>query len=195
MQKETEVKMANLEKIIKKNSELMELLKIIYSFQLKDCWLCAGTIRNYIWDYLSERNISSDINFSDIDVIFFDKNISYEQTVSIENEIKKKYPRYNWEIKNQYYMNIHSPNTEKYTSSTDTVSKFPEKCTAIAARLDNNQELELFTPYGTEDLINFKVSPTPHYSFDKERQVVYNERIRKKNWIEFWPNLYIEIIE
>ena len=164
--------MANLEKIIKKNSELMELLKIIYSFQLKDCWLCAGTIRNYIWDYLSGRNISSDINFSDIDVIFFDKNISYEQTVSIENEIKKK-----------------------YTSSTDAVSKFPEKCTAIAARLDNNQELELFTPYGTEDLINFKVSPTPHYSFDKERQVVYNERIRKKNWIEFWPNLYIEIIE
>lgn len=91
-------------------------------------------------------------------------------------------------------MNIHSPNTEKYTSSTDAVSKFPEKCTAIAVRLDNNQELELFTPYGTEDLINFTVSPTPHYSSDKERQVVYNERIRKKNWIEFWPNISIEFI-
>ncbi len=30
-------------------------------------------------------------------------------------------------------MNIHSPNTEKYISSTDAVSKFPKMCTAIAA--------------------------------------------------------------
>ena len=170
--------MTNLKKLIEKNSELMALLKIVDSFQLNDCWLCAGTIRNYIWDYLSGKNISSNLNFSDIDIIFFDKDISYEQTVSIENNIKKKYPKYNWEIKNQYYMNIHSPNTKKYTSSTDAVSKFPEKCTAIAARLDKNQELELFTPFGTEDLINFKVSPTPHYFSDKERQVVYNERIK-----------------
>lgn len=153
--------MIDVEKLIKQNSELMALLKIIHSFQINDCWLCAGTLRNYIWDYLSTGNTSSNINFSDIDVIFFDKNISYEQTVEIENQIKKKYPEYNWEIKNQYYMNIHSPNTEKYVSSTDAVSKFPEKCTAIAARLNDNQELEVFIPFGTNDLINFRVSH-PH---------------------------------
>ena len=67
--------MIDVEKLIKQNSELMALLKIIHSFQLNDCWLCAGTIRNYIWDYLSTGNTSSNINFSDIDVIFFDINI------------------------------------------------------------------------------------------------------------------------
>ncbi len=42
-------------------------------------------------------------------------------------------------------MNILSPNTEKYLSSLQiAVSKFPEKCTAIAARLNDNQELEVF---------------------------------------------------
>ena len=152
--------MIDVEKLIKQNSELMALLKIIHSFQLNDCWLCAGTLRNYIWDYLSTGNTSSNINFSDIDVIFFDKNISYEQTVEIENQIKKKYPEYNWEIKNQYYMNIHSPNT---------------------ARLNDNQELEVFIPFGTNDLINFRVSPTPHYFSDKDRQMIYNERVKKKN--------------
>lgn len=80
--------MIDVEKLIKQNSELMALLKIIHSFQLNDCWLCAGTIRNYIWDYLSTGNTSSNINLSDIDVIFFDKNISYERTVEIENQIK-----------------------------------------------------------------------------------------------------------
>ena len=187
--------MINVEKLIKQNSELMALLKIIHSFQLNDCWLCAGTIRNYIWDYLSTGNTSSNINFSDIDVIFFDKNISYEQTLEIENQIKRRYPEYNWEIKNQYYMNIHSPNTEKYISSTDAVSKFPEKCTAIAARLNDNQELEVFIPFGTDDLINFRISPTPHYFSDKERQTVYNERVKKKNWNTIWPNISIEFIE
>ena len=81
--------MYDVKKLIKQNSELMGLLKIIHSFQLNDCWLCAGTLRNYIWDYLSTGNTSSNINFSDIDVIFFDNNISYEQTVEIENQIKQ----------------------------------------------------------------------------------------------------------
>ena len=58
--------MINVEKLIKQNSELMALLKIIHSFQLNDCWLCAGTIRNYIWDYLSTGNTFSNINLSDI---------------------------------------------------------------------------------------------------------------------------------
>ena len=51
--------MIDVEKLIKQNSELMALLKIIHSFQLNDCWLCAGTLRNYIWDYLSTGNTSS----------------------------------------------------------------------------------------------------------------------------------------
>ena len=55
--------MIDVEKLIKQNSELMALLKIIHSFQLNDCWLCAGTIRNYIWDYLSTGNTSSNINY------------------------------------------------------------------------------------------------------------------------------------
>ncbi len=143
--------MIDVEKLIKQNSELMALLKIIHSFQLNDCWLCAGTLRNYIWDYLSTGNTS--------------------------------------------YMNKHSPNTEKYVSSTDAVSKFPEKCTAIAARLNDNQELEVFIPFGIDDLVNFRVSPTPHYFSDKDRQTVYNERVKKKNWNTFWPNISIEFIK
>ena len=91
-------------------------------------------------------------------------------------------------------MNIHSPNTDKYINSKDAVSKFPEKCTAIAIRLDVNQNLEIFAPYGVEDLINFKISPTPHFSNDMERKIIYNERIKKKNWKRFWPNLTIEFI-
>ena len=81
-------------------------------------------------------------------------------------------------------MNIHSPNTEKYVSSTDAVSKFPEKCTAIAARLNDNQELEVFIPFGTNDLTNFRVSPTPHYFSDKDYVYSYNTDFLLPNCIQ-----------
>lgn len=35
--------------------ELMELLGTIQSFGLKDSWLGAGTLRNYIWNQLDEK--------------------------------------------------------------------------------------------------------------------------------------------
>lgn len=92
-------------------------------------------------------------------------------------------------------MNIHSPNTEKYVSSTDAVSKFPEKCTAIAARLNDNQELEVFIPFGTNDLTTSEYHPHRITFSDKDRQMIYNERVKKKNWNIFWPNISIEFIK
>ena len=62
-------------------------------------------------------------------------------------------------------------------------------------QLNDYQELEVFIPFGTDDLINFRVSPTPHYFSDKERQTVYNERVKKKNWNTIWPNISIEFIK
>ena len=109
--------MNNLAKVLEDDEKFMDLLKIIQSFELKDCWLCAGTIRNYIWNVLSGKEGFSDAHFSDVDVIFFDKKLSYEQTLALEARVKRLYPGYRC----QYYMHIHSPNTERYTSSMDSV--------------------------------------------------------------------------
>ena len=68
--------MNNLAKVLEDDEKFMALLKIIQSFELKDCWLCAGTIRNYIWNILSGKEGFSDTHFSDVDVIFFDKKLS-----------------------------------------------------------------------------------------------------------------------
>ncbi|KAA9240064.1 nucleotidyltransferase family protein [Aerococcus urinae] len=187
--------MIDIKNIIESSPELMELLKIIRSFKLPDAWLCAGCLRNYLWDYFSHADLNKSIYFSDIDVIFYDKNISYQETFNIEKTIKERYPYYNWEVRNQYDMHKHSPHSKRYTSSKDAVSKFPEKCTAIAARLDENGQVECYAPYGYEDIIHFKVSPTPHFLADSDRLRIYQERVTKKNWQKTWPQLSIEGIE
>ena len=69
------------------------------------------------------------------------------------------------------------------------MTQYPERCTAIGLRLMANDKLELFAPYGLEDIRAFQVRPTPHFLADEERKKLYTQRISKKNWQDKWPQL------
>ncbi|MGT2755294.1 nucleotidyltransferase family protein [Streptococcus ovis] len=156
-----------------KDKDIRKILQILVELQLKDSWICAGTVRNFIWNLLSNQE-------------GFDK-----ETCQIELELKKKYPQYKWEVKNQVYMHVHSPNTLPYTSSQDAITKYPETCTAVGIRLSNDGELELFCPYGLESITSFAVRPTPHFQVDEKRMVTYRQRLAKKDWFRKWPRLHV----
>ncbi|MBF7076623.1 nucleotidyltransferase family protein [Streptococcus sp. HF-100] len=174
------------------DKDLMTILTMIRSLQLKDSWLAAGSVRNFIWNYLS--NQPGFDKETDVDVIFFNPAISYEETLKIETKLKENYPNYNWELKNQVYMHIHNPNTEPYRDSRDAMSKYPERCTAIGLRLLDNDQLELFAPYGLDDILEFRIASTPHFLEDADRRQLYNMRIQKKDWQKKWNNLQIEFL-
>ncbi|MEG2708872.1 MAG: nucleotidyltransferase family protein [Vagococcus sp.] len=165
----------NIKTILEGNHELIGILKIVESLHLADSWLCAGTIRNYIWDILSNKKELT--CYSDIDVIFYDPNITYEETLELEQDLIQRYPNYNWELKNQVYMHIHNPNTAVYTSSYDAISKFPETCTAIGARI-NKGNIELIAN-------NF-------FKNDSELMSLFIKRVTHKKWQLRWPQLSIE---
>lgn len=175
---------------LSQDQDIRTILKMIRSLELKDSWLAAGSVRNFIWNILSGK-LGFDAE-TDVDVIFFDPTVSYEKTLQLEMELRKAFPAYSWELKNQVYMHSHSPNTQPYTSSKDAMSKYPECCTAIGLRLLENDKLELFAPYGLADIRAFQVRPTPHFLVDAERKKLYMERIHKKNWQAKWPQLSFE---
>lgn len=171
---------------------IREILEIIRSLELKDSWLAAGSVRNFIWNILSGK-LGFDAE-TDVDVIFFDPTVSYEKTLQLEMELRKVFPAYSWELKNQVYMHIHNPNSQPYTSSKDAMSKYPECCTAIGLRLLEDDKLELFAPYGLADIRAFQVRSTPHFLADAERKKLYMERLSKKNWQAKWPQLSFETL-
>ena len=173
--------------VFRKDPDMMAILTIIRDLGLKDSWLAAGSVRNFIWNLLSDKSPFD--RETDVDVIFFDPAISYEDTLGIERKLKENFPQYQWELKNQVYMHLHSPHTAPYTSSREAMSKYPERCTAVGLRLNEDSTLELFAPYGLEDIMNFQVSPTPHFLENEERMKLYQERLSKKNWQEKWKNL------
>ncbi|MCI5870481.1 nucleotidyltransferase family protein [Streptococcus sp.] len=174
--------------LIASNPYFMTILNIIESLQLKDCWLAAGSIRNAIWNHLEQSPLFD--RETDLDVVFFDPDLSYEDTLCLEQNLIKRYPHYHWELKNQVYMHHHNPNTKPYTSARDAISKYPEKATALAVRLTDGQ-LELFAPYGLDDVTHFILSPTPHFSQDSERLALFHKRLQKKDWQKKWPKLTI----
>ena len=173
------------------DQDMMTILQIIYDLQLKDSWLCAGSVRNFIWNILSDKP-GFDTE-TDVDVIFFDPDVSYEETLAIENKLREDFPQYQWELKNQVYMHQHSPHTPPYRNSCDAMSKYPERCTAVGLRLQADATLELFAPYGLEDILNFQVRPTPHFLENQDRMKLYQKRLSKKNWQEKWKNLTLKI--
>ncbi|MBP2624198.1 nucleotidyltransferase family protein [Streptococcus oricebi] len=171
------------------DQDLMELLRIIRDLKLKDSWLCAGSVRNFLWNYLSGRP-ALDWQ-TDVDVIFFDPAYSAAATRQVEERLKRDFPSYQWEVRNQVLMHQHSPHTAPYQSSRDAMSKYPERCTAVGLRLLANNQLEAFAPYGWQDILNFRIGPTPHFWADQERRKLYLTRLQQKNWQQKWPQLQL----
>lgn len=81
--------------------------------------------------------------------------------------------------KNQARMHIIN-NMPPYFSSVDAISKFPETATALGVTLDEMNNVVLTAPCGIEDVLNLKVTPTPHFTKSRERVDMYEARLRRK---------------
>ncbi|HEL9645608.1 nucleotidyltransferase family protein [Streptococcus suis] len=178
---------SDLEQALLADKDIKRILEIVASLEVEDAWLCAGTLRNFLWN-----GGVFDLE-TDVDVIFHDAAVSYEEMLAIEKYLRQTYPSYQWEVKNQVYMHQHSPHTQPYTSSKDAMSKYPERCTAIGARLLGDKQVEIYCPYGLEEILRYRVRPTPHFQENPERMSLYRSRLTKKNWQQKWPNLQIEL--
>lgn len=183
--------MTNYEKqlieIIKQDTYIVSILETVEKLKVNDAWVCAGLIRNKVWDSL--HNTITPIN--DIDVIYFDTaDISWEMEKQLEAELKVLFPNQPWSVKNQARMHLKS-GFDPFTSSSAGVAHFPETPTAVAVRLCNN-DFEIMAPYGIKDLFEMKVKPTPFYQKNSEFHSIYVERLKDKEWDKIWRNLSIE---
>ncbi|GGA87086.1 nucleotidyltransferase family protein [Ornithinibacillus halotolerans] len=184
--------MTNYEKqlidIIKQDKQIMSILEVVEKLNLNDAFVCAGLIRNKVWDTL--HRITTPIQ--DIDVIYFDStDTSREIEKELENKLIKLLPNQPWSVKNQARMHVKS-GFKPFSSSYEAVAHFPETPTAVALRLCNNS-MDIMAPYGLQDLFECKVRPTPFYEKSSQFYTIYLERIKMKKWNDIWEGLTIEI--
>lgn len=179
-------------KLIQSDNKMMEIIKAASKLDLPDWWICAGFVRSKIWDTL--HGFNNRTNTPDVDVIYFDaKNTNEDVEKRLEDKLKSIMPNIPWSVKNEARMHVVN-NIPPYTSSEDAISKFPETATALAVKLDKENNLVLTAPCGIDDVINLELKPTPYFKETKERVAIYEERIIKKNWKAIWHKIKIHHI-
>ncbi|WP_339149801.1 MULTISPECIES: nucleotidyltransferase family protein [unclassified Sutcliffiella] len=168
---------------------MMEIIEAAMALDLPDWWVCAGFVRSKVWDALHDYTNRTPV--PDIDVIYFDgKDLSEEKEKQLERRLLQLYPQAPWSVKNQARMHVLN-NVPPYINSIEAMSKFPETATAIGVKLNGDNNLELATPCGIQDLVNLSVKPTATFQTSSERVTIYEKRLREKNWQEVWPNITV----
>jgi hypothetical protein len=160
----------------------MESLLAVQQLALPDCYIAAGFVRNLVWDYLHQ----SKTPLNDIDVIFFDDkdpgNITAE---TAQHHLNGSHPKAKWQVKNQAV--IHTRNGDPaYQNSLDAMSFWPEKETALAVRLNQNNQLEIISAFPENNVFEGNITHNP-----KREYQLFEQRIAQKNWLKIWPSLKI----
>lgn len=184
--KKTEQELATeLIAVIQHDLWRMNILRVVRSLNLNDCWIGAGFVRNKIWDVKHNMERTT---LNDIDVIHFDANkANQDYDLEIENELKRNHPNLNWSAKNQARMHIRN-HQQPYQNCLESISFWPETATAVAIRINHQNQLEYIAPHGLEDLFDLIVSPTPGFNL-----TIYKGRIEQKQWKKQWKELDIRL--
>lgn len=174
-------------KLVTQDKWMMDILSAAKSLNLHDWWVCAGFVRAKVWDTL--HGFRNRTHLPDVDVVYFNKSDLREETEKeLESKLKSLLPQVPWSVKNEARMHLLN-DLPPYTSSVDAISKFPETATALGLKLDDKCNVILTAPWGIEDLLSFKINPTPLFAEDSMLFEVFLQRVEKKNWKSIWPML------
>ncbi|WP_281164775.1 nucleotidyltransferase family protein [Liquorilactobacillus sicerae] len=175
-------------KIAAQENEIKKIFQILWSFNLDKVFLCAGSLRNMVWDHLANRQP----NFlrNNLDLIYLDQNQSYEEFLTLQELIKLHHANYLWNLENVCLNNSssHQPYGKTITAALKTI---PETCNAVGLNLTRQDHFQVIAPFGLTDLFNFEIHPTPTFAQDPHKLTFYQQRIAWKEWAQAWKNLKV----
>lgn len=178
--------------IIRQSPLLMATLERLHALELPDSWLVSGAIYNSVWNHLTGRPPLTGIN--DLDVFYFDAaDLSYEAE---DRVIRRAEPVFAdlpvpVQIRNQarvhlwYEQHFGTPYAP-LTHSCEAVDRFASTTHAVAARLDGQGEIALYTPYGLEAMLAFRVVPNRK----TENRETHERKAARASKV--WPELVVE---
>lgn len=178
-----------LEEILYKNDTLVRALEIIPEMGLNDWYIAGGIVSQTVWNYYHKFNLNSHIK--DIDLVYFDPNTSYvkeDEYIQKGNRLFAKLP-IEVEIRNQarvhlWHKNENNKLKDAYKSTEEGIASWLTRVTCIGVRKTNKQ-LEIYAPYGLEDLFNLDVFPN---KISNNKSAYYTKTNR---WKKVWPKLTI----
>lgn len=174
--------MSNIIDLICADKFRMDLLAVVASLNLPDCYIAAGFVRNLVWDYLHGFQPTA---LNDVDVLYFSKSAINERTAL--TVLNSAYPGVKWQLKNQALM--HERNFDPpYEDTIHAMAYWPELETAIGAKLDANGEVIVASPFDISAIFNGFITHNI-----KRDETVFLQRVAEKKWLEKWPMLRLKL--
>jgi hypothetical protein len=182
---------AELERIVRADLHLMDLLCTAREINLPQCRVVAGCIYQSVWNVLTGRPRGTGIN--DYDLIYFDTgDISEGAERAIEGSVQSRHPAFPApiEVRNQArvhlwfegYFGIAYP---PLRSADEAITRYASATHAVGIRLLQDDQLDVFAPFGLKDI--FAMVIRPNYAL-ANRETHERKAARAKS---VWPEVTI----
>lgn len=178
-----------LEKILLSNSTLKEVLVRLSKIDLKNYYVAGGCINQTVFNYYHGYPLMNGIE--DIDIVYFDDDVSYEAEDDIIKEINNLVSDLNvkCDVKNEarvhlWYGKKYGKFMEPYASLEDAIDSWGTSVTCLGVRIEGNN-LNVYAPYGLNDLFSMTIRPIKK-QYTKEQYIIKTNKWKKK-----WPKLNV----
>lgn len=151
--------------VVRASPLLTQAIEGVRALGLPDGWIVSGAIYNTVWNHLTRRPLLTGIR--DVDVFYFDgSDLTYEA----EDLVIRRAGEMFWdlllpvEVRNQarvhlWYESHFGEPCEPLRSSRDGIDHFASRTHAVAIRERDDGILEVYAPFGLDDLFSFRITP------------------------------------
>ena len=168
------------------------VLETARSLDLPDWLIFSGAIYQPVWNRLTGR--APDYGVRDYDLAYFDaSDVSYEAEDRVIRQAAGAFPAplsAMVEVRNQARVHLWFEDHfgEPYaplTHAGEALTRFAAPTFAVGARLEADDSLTIFAPFGLEDVFAMRIRPNPNRVAKGLPAIIEKARAR-------WPELVVE---
>jgi hypothetical protein len=180
---------AKLVAMLRRSPVLTRALDAARAVATPEWLICAGAIRDAVWDDLHGRPLTSVPN--DIDLAFFDPDdLGPSREREVQDAFAARAPGLPWQAKNQAAVHLWYParfgqEVAPFRCAAEAVATFPETASCVGVRVLDDDDLLVVAPCGLDDLLGCVCRHNPARVSAK----FYEQRVAAKRWRERWPQM------
>lgn len=179
-----------LEAIVFQSPTLRDIILRAEELGLPDYYIGAGCIAQTVWNCLSGYPL--DYGISDIDLVYYDTNLEQAAEEEVAEQARRLYADlpFPLDVKNEarvhlWYEARFGYAIKPYVSLEDAINTWPTTATSMAVRVEAENRLRVYAPFGLNDLFGRIVRPNKAQITEE----IYKAKADK--WHKKWPELTV----
>jgi uncharacterized protein len=181
-------------RLVELNPTVVEIVRRAATLGLPDTWVVSGCLFQTVWNVLAGESPTRAIK--DYDLFYFDSADSSEESEERANrsaaelfadlgcavDVRNQARVHTW-----YAQEFGVEGYPRLERSTDGVDNFLAVCCMVAIRRTKAGTLDLYAPFGVDDVLDRVMRPNPWYP--NAPRDCYNRKAER--WRAMWPDLRV----